>query len=173
MICLTSFYSKIYAIKAEKEWKISKFLWTWFTACLISALYLKGHCVSVRNRSWGFGLIELYWQEVFKKTQLVAHNWLHRRQSNPLVYTVSVLVHDILSQIPLSRKDIYSRFWLVKTTVWPNTSQKQANEKRLYISNPMRLAEFETRYCALIHRRLKPLFDKNNPAAAQARPIIV
>ena len=35
---------------------------------------------------------------------------LRRRQSNPLVYTVCVLVHEILSQIPLSRKDIYSRF---------------------------------------------------------------
>ena len=35
---------------------------------------------------------------------------LRRRQSNPLVYTVCVLVHDILFQIPLSRKDIYSRF---------------------------------------------------------------
>ena len=33
---------------------------------------------------------------------------LRHRQSNPLVYTVCVLVHDIL--ILLSRKDIYSRF---------------------------------------------------------------
>ena len=56
---------------------------------------------------------------------------LRRRQSNPLVYTVCVLVHDILFQIPLSRKNIYNRFWLVKTIVWPNTRQKQANQKRL------------------------------------------
>ena len=61
-----------------------------------------------------------------------------RWQSNLLVYTVCVLVHDILFQIPLSRKDIYSRFWLVKTIVWQNTRQKQANQKRLYIS--MRLS---------------------------------
>ena len=40
---------------------------------------------------------------------------------------------DILFQIPLSCKDIYSRFWLVKTTVWPNTRKKQTNQKRLYI----------------------------------------
>ena len=46
---------------------------------------------------------------------------LRHRQSNPLVYTGCVLVHDILFQILLSRKDIYSRFWLVKTIVWPNT----------------------------------------------------
>ena len=45
------------------------------------------------------------------------------------VYTVCVLVHDILFQILLSRKEIYSRFWLVKTTVWPNTRQKQANHR--------------------------------------------
>ena len=35
---------------------------------------------------------------------------LRHRQSNPLVYTVCVLVHDILFQILSSRKDIYSRF---------------------------------------------------------------
>ena len=75
---------------------------------------------------------------------------LRRRQSNPLVYTVCVLVHDILFQIPLSRKDIYSRFWLVKTTVL--TRQKQANQKRLYIY-PCDSAEFEIRYRALIRRR--------------------
>ena len=63
---------------------------------------------------------------------------LRRRQSNPLVYTVCVLVHDILFQIPLIRKDIYSLFWLVKTIVGPNTRQKQSNQKRLYIS--MRLS---------------------------------
>ena len=63
---------------------------------------------------------------------------LRRRQSNSLVYTVCVLVHDILFQIPLSRKYIYSHFWLVKTTVWTNTRQKQANQKPLYIS--MRLS---------------------------------
>ena len=90
-------------------------------------------------------------------------------ESNPLVYTVCVLVHDILFQIPLSRKDIYSCFWLVKTIVWQNTRQKQANQKRLYIyPYPCDSAEFETRYRALIHRRLKPLFDTNKPAAAQA-----
>ena len=75
---------------------------------------------------------------------VISGNWeyetgsLRRRQSNPLDYTVCVLVHDILFQIPLSRKDIYSRFWLVKTTFWTKTKQKQANQKRLYIS--MRLS---------------------------------
>ena len=64
---------------------------------------------------------------------------LLRPSTNPLVYTVCLLVHDILFQIPLSRKDIFSRFWLVKIIVRPHTRQKQANQKRLYIS--MRLGE--------------------------------
>ena len=58
--------------------------------------------------------------------------------AEPIACAACALVHDILFQIPLSRKDIYSRFWLVKTTVWPNTRRKQANQKRLYIS--MRLS---------------------------------
>ena len=53
---------------------------------------------------------------VLMRTEL-GLNSLRRKQTNPLVYTVCVLVHDILFQIPLSRKDIYSRFFLVKTTV--------------------------------------------------------
>ena len=76
----------------------------------------------------------LKWDVSVIGTGMLVNSSLRRGQSNPLVYTVCVLVHDILFQIPLSRKDIYSRFWLVKTIVWPNTRQKQANQKRLYIS---------------------------------------
>ena len=50
------------------------------------------------------------WEMFVHVFPLANKSSLRRRQSNPLVYTVCVLVHDILFQIPLSRKDIYSRF---------------------------------------------------------------
>ena len=89
---------------------------------------------------------------------------LRRRQLNPLV---CVLVHDILFQIPLSRKDIY-----IVASDWskPQFDQTQGRNKPIrsdYISCDS--AAFETRYLALIRRRLKPLFDTKKPAAEQAK----
>ena len=82
-------------------------------------------------------------------------------------YTVCVLVHDILFQIPLSRKDIY-----IVASDWSKPLFKQTQGRNKPIRSdyifPCDSAEFETRYRALIRRRLKPLLDTNKPAAAQA-----
>ena len=84
---------------------------------------------------------------------------LRRRQSKPLVYTVCVLVHNILFQILLGRKDIYT--WVVASDWSKPLFEQTQGRNKLIRSNYIfscDSVEFETRYRALIWRRLKPLF---------------
>ena len=95
-------------------------------------------------------------------TEKSKNSSLRRRQSNPLVYTVCVLVHDILFQIRwVARIYIVASDWSK-----PLFEQTQGRNKPIrsdYIF-PCDSAEFETRYRALIRRRLQPLFDTDKPA---------
>ena len=93
---------------------------------------------------------------------------LCRWQSNPLVYTVYVFKCTIscFKSRWVARIYIVASDW--SKPLFDKTQGKNKPIRSDYIY-PHNSVEFETRYRALIRRRLKPLFDTNKLAAAQAK----